>query len=115
MLRLRTRVQRTPPEELAHKCFNAKNCAPFAYTYAKYASGRVTFSRQVRSGNRDEFGGVVCIRVRKRSTIAITMPKFQLHSPLGKFTQTVAPSQQRVPENDPWGGVGEGYCIVFIQ
>ena len=33
-------MQSTPPEELAHKCFNAKNCAPFAYTYAKYASGR---------------------------------------------------------------------------
>ena len=44
------------------------------------------------------------------------MPKFRLHCPLVKFTQTVAPTRQCHPENDPWGGVGEGYriCIYTV-
>ena len=64
-------MQSTPPEELAQKCFNAKNCVAFAYMYAKYASGKVfvlhgfMVSGQVPGG----FGGAQPPQLDARATV----------------------------------------------
>ena len=42
LLRLRTHMQTTPPEGLSQTTTETARSAPFAYTYANYASGRVS-------------------------------------------------------------------------
>ena len=80
VLLLRTRMQSTPSEELARKCFNAKNCAPFAYTYAKYASGRAGCMCEVR----EECCSFDLSRNKKKRSVRVHVCKLRMSFTLPK-------------------------------